>query len=57
MACCRGCGAQMTEANQPPPGSKAEVEGRCSGCAKLPQGWIVFLILGALMALGFLFLR
>lgn len=54
MASCRGCGIEMTEANKSPSGSKAEAEGRCSGCAKLPSGWIVFLILGGLLALGYL---
>lgn len=57
MASCRGCGIEMTEANKPPSGSKAEAEGRCNGCARMPPGWIVFLILGALIALGTLFLR
>ncbi len=57
MASCRGCGIEMTESNRPPPGSKAEAEGRCSGCAKLPPGWIVFLILGGILALGYVFLQ
>lgn len=55
---CRSCGGKITEADRADPDfSRKDLPDRCRSCRRLPPGWIVFLIVGALLLLVWFLMR